>query len=66
MDVCDKCGRLFLSNLRKLRLVEVEDRWGVWTEWLCESCFVELLRLAERDPSVDRVTMYDFSVGAAG
>lgn len=63
MDICDHCGRLFLTNLHGLVLAELEDRWGFWHEWLCHLCVDELLDLLGAGlGSVTWVRLTDFEV----
>ena len=38
MEICEHCGRLFLTSNHALALCTLEDQWGTWHEWLCSGC----------------------------
>lgn len=65
MDICEHCGRLFLTGLHALLLVELEDRWGGWQQWLCGTCLDELVVDIDRNRgSVWRLRVYEFAIDA--
>lgn len=60
-DVCEHCGALFLKIKAELRLVELEDFYGLWHEWLCGSCLDDLAQLVHEEHStVVRFSVYDW------
>lgn len=61
MDICEHCGRLFLTGRQALVLVELEDLYGIWHEWLCPTCLDDLAQLVhERHSTVVRFSLYDW------
>lgn len=61
MDICEHCGRLFLKGRHELLLVEVEDFYGIWHEWLCSTCVDDLAQLISDDRStVVRFAVFDW------
>lgn len=62
MHICEGCGRVLSDDDDEgLLLVELEDRYGVWHEWLCEACHLQAVEQV-RDPhsELQNVTAYDF------
>ena len=66
MSSCEQCGRLFLDGREGLLLVEIEDRWGAWSEWLCERCCDQLLDQVQDDPAVEWVRLFGFVLDRTG
>lgn len=63
MDICEHCGRLFLAIRCELTLVELEDIYGTWTEWLCSTCVDELAQVVYEEPStLVRFALYGFEL----
>lgn len=61
MDICSHCGRLFLRGRHELILVELEDLYGIWHEWLCSICLDDLAQLLyEENSTLVRFAVYDW------
>lgn len=67
MDICEHCRGLFLTVQHALMLVEIEDRYGIWFEWLCDGCTDDLLDLVmSPDSVIERVALWNFDIPATG
>lgn len=63
MDICEECGRLFLTVRHALHLVECSDAYGSWQLWLCDSCVDDLAQsIHEGSTFVERMSLFGFEV----
>lgn len=63
MDVCEHCGSIFLPGRAALVLVELEDRYGIWHQWLCSTCVDDLAQLVhDHGTFVTRVALFGFDL----
>lgn len=63
MDICEDCGRLFLPATGQLLFVHLEDRWGVWHQWLCRECVEDVEDdVAHGRYSMESITLFGFDL----
>lgn len=66
MVVCEHCGRVFLRIRGGLLLVELEDLYGTWHEWLCPTCVDDLAQLVyEERSTLVRFALYGIDMPQA-
>jgi hypothetical protein len=65
LHACEGCGRVFdflAGEPSPLWLVEVEDIYGRWSEWLCIGCVSDLAASIVHDSTMVGVRVANFDV----